>query len=125
MNPTSAQRQSSEKDRRDLAQTAAGEPVDVVGELAPKELRQMLSLRVEPALARELRAVADERGITVSELLREAAARQVAEHRATHWRVRFEPVADSSVKLDRTTTDSGTGWAPTRPRDGTDVRLTG
>jgi hypothetical protein len=64
----------SERERRELAQQHAGEVVEGSGKaIAPRRLDQMISLRLEPELAATLRELADRRGVTVSELLREGA----------------------------------------------------
>jgi hypothetical protein len=64
----------SERERRELAQQHAGEVVEGSGTVvAPRRLDQMISLRLEPELAAALRELANRRGVTVSELLREGA----------------------------------------------------
>jgi predicted DNA-binding ribbon-helix-helix protein len=50
--------------------------------VAPRRLGHMVSLRLEPGLASALRELADRRGTTVSELLREGAALLVENERA-------------------------------------------
>lgn len=63
-----------ERERRELAQQHAGEVVEGSGQaVAPRRLDQMISLRLEPELAAALRELANRRGVTVSELLREGA----------------------------------------------------
>ena len=47
---------------------------EALREVPPSDLKQVLSLRMEPQLIRSLRRIASERGTTVSELLRAAAA---------------------------------------------------
>ncbi len=70
----SAERRS-ERERRDEAQRNAESLVEeALREVPPSDLKQVLSLRMEPQLIRSLRRIASERGTTVSELLREAAA---------------------------------------------------
>jgi predicted DNA-binding ribbon-helix-helix protein len=64
----------SERERRELAQQHAGEVVEDSGRaVAARRLGQMVSLRLEPELASALRELANRRGTSVSELLREAA----------------------------------------------------
>jgi hypothetical protein len=66
----------SERERREFAQQHAGEIVEGSGKaVAPKRLDQMISLRLEPELAAALRELANRRGVSVSELLREGAIR--------------------------------------------------
>lgn len=68
----------SEQERRGLAQQHAGEVVEGSGRVVtPRRLGEMISLRLEPALAEALRELADRQGVSLSELLREAAVRLV------------------------------------------------
>jgi hypothetical protein len=65
--------------RRELAQQHADEVVEGSGRISePRRLGQMLSVRLEPQLAAALREVAERRGNTVSELLRNAAIELIA-----------------------------------------------
>ena len=65
----------SEGDRRDEAQRLAeGLVEEAVREVPPSDMKQMLSLRMDPQLIRSLRSIASERGTSVGELLRDAAA---------------------------------------------------
>lgn len=72
---------SSEPDRRELANAHRGELLAGMAEpVAPQRLSQVLSLRLDPEVAAALRDVANLRGVTVSDLLREAAERIVGFH---------------------------------------------
>ena len=72
----------SERERRDEAQSNAESLVEEAGREVPRsDLKQVLSLRMDPQLIRSLRHIARERGTTVSELLRAAASQMV---NATH-----------------------------------------
>jgi predicted DNA-binding ribbon-helix-helix protein len=74
----------SEQERRELAQQHAGEVVEGSGRVAaPRRLGQMVSLRLEPSVAEALRELANRRGISLSELLREAAIRLFEAEQAT------------------------------------------
>jgi hypothetical protein len=65
--------------RRNLALKHAGEVAPGSGQpVEPRRLGQIVSLRLEPQLAAALRALADRREVTVSELLRAAAVELVA-----------------------------------------------
>lgn len=78
----SDERRRSERERREAAQQHAGEVIAGSGRsVAPKRLDQMVSLRLEPDLVAALRALADRRGVSVSELLREGAIRLLEEDR--------------------------------------------
>jgi predicted DNA-binding ribbon-helix-helix protein len=88
----------SEQQRRELAQEHAGEVVEGSGRVAaPRRLGQMVSVRLEPALAESLRELATRRGISVSEALREAAIRlleadQAASRTTSSWRIVSDPM---------------------------------
>lgn len=47
--------------------------IGVVGSVEPKALPQVVSVRLDPAVAADLRDIANERGVTVSDLLRRGA----------------------------------------------------
>jgi hypothetical protein len=68
-------KQSSERERRDQANAARGDLVEgVPEEVVPRKVSQMLSLRLDGATVTALRALADQRGVTVSDLVRDAVA---------------------------------------------------
>lgn len=71
-----------EKERREAALAAMGGEVLDARAVRPREVRQMLSVRMEPQLIADLREVAEARNEKVSDVLRDAAVRVVAEHRA-------------------------------------------
>lgn len=68
-------------------------------------LEQMPSLRMDPQLIRSLRIIADERGTTVSELLREAATAIVSRSKVRNH-VAIREIRTGSVDL------------PSHPRSG-------
>jgi hypothetical protein len=60
--------------REELDRTADDAIIEGSGQpLPPRRLGHMISLRLEPELAAKLRELADRRGVTLSELLREGA----------------------------------------------------
>ena len=79
---TDNERRETEIARREAARSAPDGPVEALGEVPGRAIKQMLSLRMEPELIRQLRQVAKERGTSVSDLLRDAAAGLVASHGA-------------------------------------------
>ena len=88
----------SETDRRDLAFSNRNQVTDDVGEkLAPTNLSQMISLRLDGDLVTALRQHAESRGTTVSELLREAAARLLTSEQTPTNR----PVVSYRVRIGR------------------------
>jgi hypothetical protein len=59
---------------REEAQAHAGEIIEGSGSLGtPRRMAQMTSVRLDGSLLRRLRALARERGVTLSDLLREGA----------------------------------------------------
>lgn len=94
----------SEQERRELAQRHAGEVVEGSGRaVTPRRLGQMVSLRLEPGLAEALRNLADRRGISLSELLRESAIlmleseRTAATESTFTWRIVSAPTVPTSM----------------------------
>jgi predicted DNA-binding protein len=64
----------SEKERRETAYAHRGSVIEDSAEpVEPRRLDQMVSVRLQPDLLVALRRLAEERKVTVSELLREAA----------------------------------------------------
>lgn len=70
----------SEKERRELAEAHKDDlDVESATPVTPKRLGQMISLRLDPEVVIALRDLAVERGVSLSDLLREGAARVLAE----------------------------------------------
>ena len=66
---------SSERDRRARAQEHRGKVVEGSGQpIDGRSLAHMVSVRLDPELVKDLRRIADERGVTLSDLLREGAS---------------------------------------------------
>jgi uncharacterized protein (DUF4415 family) len=94
MSETMDERRADERRRRTLAEEHRGEVVEGSGvNVEPRKLDHMVSVRLDPAILRELRAIAESRKTTLSAVLRDAAAqyatyaRQVTELR---WRLEGE-----------------------------------
>lgn len=78
-------RHLSEAERRRLADQLREQDADVDdGVIEPRRLDQMFSLRLDPELASALRDLANARGCSVSELLREAAASMLRSEQRSH-----------------------------------------
>ncbi len=74
----SRERRESEIARRERAQAHAGEVVSGSGKRGkPRRMAQMVSVRLDGELVSRLRTIAEQRGITVSDLLREGAEQVV------------------------------------------------
>ena len=66
----------SERERRESAYANRGNVIEGSAEFVePRRLDHVVSVRLQPELLAALRRVAEERGVTVSDLLREAADR--------------------------------------------------
>jgi hypothetical protein len=72
-------RRDNEITRRERAQAHAGEVVPGSGKRGkPRRMAQMVSVRLDGELVSRLRTIAEQRGVTVSDLLREGAELVVA-----------------------------------------------
>ncbi len=73
--------------REELDRTADDAIIEGSGQLLPpRRLGHMISLRLEPEFAAQLRELADRRGVSLSELLREGAALLLMkEHPSPSW----------------------------------------
>ncbi len=70
----SEERRNNEIARRERAQAHAGEVVPGSGKRGkPRRMAQMVSVRLDGELVSRLRIIATQRGVTVSDLLREGA----------------------------------------------------
>jgi hypothetical protein len=70
----SEERRESEIARRERAHAHAGEVVPGSGKRGkPRRMAQMVSVRLDGELVNRLRTIAEQRGVTVSDLLREGA----------------------------------------------------
>lgn len=70
----SKERHNDEIARREEAQTHAGEVILGSGvQGSPRRMPQMVSVRLDGGLVSSLRAIAEQRGLTLSDLLREGA----------------------------------------------------
>ncbi len=88
----------SEQTRREAAQAAAGSGVELgAREVPARSMKQMLSVRFEPELLHELRRLARDREVSVSDLLREAAMRLLEEARQQQVYLTVHQNAGSSI----------------------------
>lgn len=87
----------SERERREEAlSTRGGEVEGDPREVAGRDLKQMLSVRIESDLVAELRQIAEHRGVKVSDLLREAAAKLVSDYKTPAVQIRSLTVSQSA-----------------------------
>jgi predicted DNA-binding ribbon-helix-helix protein len=78
-------RNLSERERRELADAHRGEVVIESAErVEPRRLGQMVSLRLEADTIEALRDIANRRGMTLSDLLREGARILIAADQSSH-----------------------------------------
>lgn len=104
----------SERERRELANAHRGEVADAPSEaVEPKQLDQMVSLRLDTGVITTLREIANQRGTTMSELLREGASMVII---ASQQR---SPITDVSLRVvrveQRATTTTGTSTHSSNP----------
>lgn len=117
----------SEHERREAALDVAGSGVEPGAREVPSaRLKQMLSLRMEPELIRAIRAVAESRGISVSDLLREAAMDLVERHSQQSIQIHVEFGTGAETVIEPLYYASGTGLsgaaqAPTRGATGAEI----
>jgi hypothetical protein len=88
-------RREEEKRRREAAQARTAE-VEGGYEVAGRSLKQMISARLEAQLLKDLRELAEQRGVSISDLLRQAAVELVERSRTAPVLVHFRPVGPSS-----------------------------
>ncbi len=85
------ERRDNEIARRESAQVQAGEVVPGSGKRGkPRRMAQMVSVRLDGELVSRLRSIAQQRGVTVSDLLREGAELVVQKtYAAARPRIRY------------------------------------
>jgi hypothetical protein len=76
-------RREDEKRRREAAQASVGEVQPGGHEVVGRSLKQMVSVRLEAQLLKELRELAEQRGESISDLLRQAAVELIERSRPT------------------------------------------
>jgi len=92
MTDSKNERRADELRRRELAQKHRGEVAEDSGvPVEPRRLDQMVSVRLDPEVVRELRAIARSRNTTLSSVLRDAAVQYASyAHRVKELRWRLE-----------------------------------
>jgi predicted transcriptional regulator len=98
MSKPTNERRMDERQRRALADEHRGEVVDGSGvQVEPRRLDQMVSVRLDPAVLRELRTIAVSRNTSLSAILRDAVV-QYAAHadQLTELRWRLEGEVSTS-----------------------------
>lgn len=88
---------ADEKRRRESAQTSDPSVEPGGSEVERRSIKQMVSVRLEAQLLKELRLIASERGVSISDLLREAAIDLVERARPTRVYVALRSVGMSQV----------------------------
>jgi hypothetical protein len=102
----------SEQERREIAQSNAGQVVsETSSAVAPREMKQMVSARFEPELIAALREIARDRGVSMSDLLRQAALSLVDDaRRFPYLHVEITESAFSRTASSHSTTVTGPGF---------------
>lgn len=83
------ERREDEKRRRDAAQAGVAEVEPGGHEVAGRSIKQMVSARLEAQLLRDLRELAEKQGVSVSDLLRQAAVELLERSRTSPVQVRY------------------------------------
>ena len=91
------ERREDEKRRREAAQASVAEVEPGGHEVAGRSIKQMVSVRLEAQLLKELRELVEKQGVSVSDLLRQAAVELVERSRTTPVRVHYRRAETSSV----------------------------
>lgn len=84
---------ANETSRREAAQSAVVDEEAEAQEVPGRVIKQMVSMRLEAQLLKDLRLLARERGESVSDLLREAAINLLADARPGAVRMTLQTVA--------------------------------
>ncbi len=89
---------------REDAQARAGEVVEGAGSLGtPRRMPQMVSVRLNGRLIRRLRALARQRGVTLSDLLREGAEMVLEDERILQTRTYITAIEGASEQRTHST----------------------
>lgn len=111
---------ANERERRERAFQHRGELVDESAEpVTPRRLDHAVSVRLDPEVLSALRNLAESRGTTVSDLLREGAQRVLSaeeSHGITYRLTRLSVSGPREVHTQALTTPSPTGGSMT-PED--------
>jgi len=98
---------------RQLREKAHSEEPQVVPgsgrRVAPRSIAQMISVRLEARLVSELRSLADEMGVSLSELLRRGAEMVLADARSNPSRLTWEVQSPAKFPTGRAIIKGGVG----------------
>lgn len=83
------ERREDEKRRREAAQASIAEVEPGGHEVAGRSIKQMVSVRLEAQLLKELRELAEKQGLSISDLLRQAAVEHIERSRTTSVLVHY------------------------------------
>jgi predicted DNA-binding ribbon-helix-helix protein len=117
------ERREDEKRRREAAQASIAEVLPGGHEVAGRSIKQMVSVRLEAQLLKELRELAEEQGVSISDLLRRAAVELVERSRTTSVLVHYRRTEASSMLIGALT--AGNQVTSGVFRTGEDVQLSG
>ena len=90
-------RREDEIRRREAAQASTAEVEEGGYEVAGRSIKQMVSVRLEAQLLKELREVAEQQDVSVSDLLRQAAVELLEHWRAKSVLMMLRPAGSSQV----------------------------
>lgn len=101
---SAAQAREDEKRRREAAQASIAEVEPGGHEVAGRSIKQMVSVRLEAQLLKDLRELADEQSMSISDLLRQAAIEVVQRSRTVPVLVHYRRAEASSMLIGGLTT---------------------
>ena len=107
-------RREDEKRRREAAQAITAEVEEGGYEVAGRSIKQMVSVRLEAQLLKELRELADQQDVSVSDLLRQAAVELVEHWHAKSVLMMLRPAGSPQVITSALTARQVTSGVPTK-----------
>jgi hypothetical protein len=90
-------RREDEKRRREAAQANTAKVEEGGYEVAGRSIKQMVSVRLEAQLLKELRQLAEQQGASISDLLRQAAVELVEHRHTTFVQMMVRPAGNPQV----------------------------
>ena len=108
------ERREDEKRRREAAQAITAEVEEGGYEVAGRSIKQMVSVRLEAQLLKELRELAEQQDVSVSDLLRQAAVELVEHWHAKSVLMMLRPAGSPQVITSALTARQVTSGVPTK-----------
>jgi predicted DNA-binding ribbon-helix-helix protein len=107
-------RREDEKRRREAAQAGVATVEDGGYEVAGRSIKQMVSVRLEAQLLKQLRQLAEQQDMSISDLLRQAAVELVEHRHAKSVLLTIRPAGSQQVISSALTAEQVTSGVPNR-----------